>query len=413
MVIASIDIQDGKVVQLKRGAEKMLERDDAEALARDFAFYGEVAVIDLDAAMGKGSNEAMMKSLLRLADCRVGGGVRTPERAKELVSWGAQKVILGSRAFEGDKVDQAFLAACSKKVGRERIIVAIDARDGRVCTKGWAHDTGIDVIEAARAAAPYAGELLYTCVEREGTMEGIDMARVRALKAALPEDVKLTAAGGVESVAAIAELAAMGIDVQLGMALYTGKVSLADAFLACAKFGPDGLIPTIARDIDGNVVSFAWSSAASLGEMLASRSARFLSRSGAALPSSGGAPAVRAVRANCQADALLVTLEPAKAYCPSGAYSCFGYEPYSIAKLGRVIQDRIANPSPGSYTATLDDERVREKILEEANEIIVARKKDEVVWEAADVVYFLSVLLAREGLSWDHVVAELDRRHKK
>jgi phosphoribosyl-ATP pyrophosphohydrolase/phosphoribosyl-AMP cyclohydrolase len=146
MVIASIDIQDGKVVQLKQGAERILARDDALELAEQFDRYGEIAVIDLDAAMGKGSNGDLIAPLLRKAECRVGGGVKTPEQARQWVSLGAKKIIIGSRAFRnpagGFGINTEFLAVLAEKIGRERIIVAVDARQGEILADGWKSSTG-------------------------------------------------------------------------------------------------------------------------------------------------------------------------------------------------------------------------------------------------------------------------------
>ena len=240
MVIASIDIQNGKVVQLKQGEELILQRDNAAPLAQEFDRYGETAVIDLDAAMGKGSNIDMIKPLLRKAECRLGGGIRTPEQAKELVSLGARKIIVGSNAFRDPAkkgagaaggefaVNVPFLEAISKKIGRERLIVAVDARAGEIVVDGWKTPTALDLFGAAKAVEPFAGELLFTCVEREGTMTGIDLAPVRKLRETV--SCQITVAGGVSTLAEIEEIAALGCDVQLGMALYTGKINLADAF---------------------------------------------------------------------------------------------------------------------------------------------------------------------------------------
>ena len=244
MVIASIDIQNGKVVQLKQGAELVLQREDPLELAAEFDRYGEVAVIDLDAAMGKGSNLEMIKPILRKAECRVGGGIRTPEQAQELVSLGARKIITGSAAFRDPArkgsagelgVNTGFLAAMAKKIGRERLIVAVDARNGEVVVDGWKTSTGLGLIEAAKAVEPFAGELLFTCVEREGTMTGIDLEPVRKLRESV--SCLITVAGGVSTLGEIEEIAAAGCDVQLGMALYTGKIDLAGAFAVSLNWG--------------------------------------------------------------------------------------------------------------------------------------------------------------------------------
>jgi phosphoribosyl-ATP pyrophosphohydrolase/phosphoribosyl-AMP cyclohydrolase len=245
MVIASIDIQNGKVVQLKQGDELILQRDNALELAKEFDIYGEVAVIDLDAAMNKGSNLKMIKPLLRKAECRVGGGIRTPQQAKELVSLGAKKIIVGSSAFRVDDkfaVNVSFLEAMSKSIGRERLIVAVDARDSEIVVDGWKTSTGLDLMQAAKAVEPYAGELLFTCVEREGTMLGIDIEPIRKLREAV--SCLITVAGGVSTLDEIEKIAALECDVQLGMALYTGKIKLADAFLASLNW-KKGKIPQL------------------------------------------------------------------------------------------------------------------------------------------------------------------------
>ena len=242
MVIASIDIQNGKVVQLKQGKELVLQRENSLELAAEFNRYGEVAVIDLDAAMGKGSNIEMIKPLLRKAECRVGGGIRTPQQAKELVSIGARKIIIGSGAFRNPvkkgagitggefAVNIPFLQEMAAKIGRERLIVAVDARNGEIVVDGWKTPTGLDLVEAAKLVEPFAGELLFTCVEREGTMTGIDLNPAHRLRESV--SCQITVAGGVSALDEVEKIAALGCDVQLGMALYTGKINLADAFVA-------------------------------------------------------------------------------------------------------------------------------------------------------------------------------------
>jgi phosphoribosyl-ATP pyrophosphohydrolase/phosphoribosyl-AMP cyclohydrolase len=230
MVVASIDIMQGKVVQLKQGQEKVLEREDAVALAQQFDQYGDVAVIDLDAALGKGENIALLKSLLKHADCRVGGGIRSVEKAKELVSLGAVKVIIGSQAFERNQINHPFLQELVNQIGQPRIIIAVDALHGEVVTRGWKHQTNIPLLQAVKELEPYASEFLFTCVEREGMMQGTDLKLVRQLLQTTQR--KITAAGGVASLAEVQQLAELGVDVQLGMALYTGKINLTDAFIA-------------------------------------------------------------------------------------------------------------------------------------------------------------------------------------
>ncbi|MBP5793395.1 MAG: phosphoribosyl-ATP diphosphatase, partial [Spirochaetaceae bacterium] len=244
MVISSIDLKDGKVVQLKNGKEKMLERTDADALIKDFDLYGEVAVIDLDAALGnineKGEtpNTALLKSLLRKGNVRTGGGVRSVKRAKELISLGAEKVIVGSSAWasaeaqkNGEILNTAFLDELTAAIGKERIIISVDAINGKIAVKGWTETVGISLIDGAKAAEKYADELLFTCVEKEGCMQGTNIEQAKALREAVK--CRIVVAGGVSTVDEITEIEHLGCDVQLGMALYTGKVALKDAFINC------------------------------------------------------------------------------------------------------------------------------------------------------------------------------------
>jgi phosphoribosyl-AMP cyclohydrolase / phosphoribosyl-ATP pyrophosphohydrolase len=430
MVIASIDIQNGKVVQLKQGKELVLQRENSLELAAEFDRYGEVAVIDLDAAMGKGSNIEMIKPLLRKAECRVGGGIRTPQQAQELVSLGARKIIIGSSAFRNpDKkgagiaggefaVNAPFLEAMSKKIGRERLIVAVDAREGEVVVDGWKTLTGINIVEAARQVESFAGELLFTCVEREGTMTGIDFAPARRLRELV--SCKVTVAGGVSTLAEIEEIAAIGCDVQLGMALYTGKINLADAFVQSLNWEKDqnSLLPVIVQSTDGQVMMTGFTDKEALTETFKRGNVCFHSRTRNKLwmkgENSGNVLKLIKLRADCDRDALLVTAEPTGPVCHTGAWSCFATNrDYTLQFLQDIIRERFRSPAQGSYTATLDDDLVREKVMEEAKELCEAKTHDEIIWEAADLFYFSTVLMTRAGVTIQEILDELDRRHKK
>jgi len=423
MIIASIDIQNGKVVQLKQGEQLILQRDNAGKLAEEFDRYGEIAVIDLDAAMGKGSNLEMIKPLLRKAECRLGGGIRTPEQAKELVSLGARKIIVGSSAFRGSvknefAVNAAFLETLSKKIGRERLIVAVDARGGEIVVDGWKTATGLDLFEAAKAVEPFAGELLFTCVEREGTMTGIDLAPVRKLREAV--SCQITVAGGVSTLAEIEEIAALSCDVQLGMALYTGKINLADAFSVSLNWKKDqsSLLPLIVQSPGGQVLMTGFTDTEALAETFKRGNVCFHSRTRNKLwmkgENSGNILKLIRLRADCDRDALLATAQPEGPVCHTGAWSCFANNrDYTWQFLQEIIAGRLRNPVPGSYTATLDDELVREKVLEEAKELCDAKTRDEIIWEAADLLYFSTVLMTHAGVTVQEILDELDRRHKK
>jgi phosphoribosyl-ATP pyrophosphohydrolase/phosphoribosyl-AMP cyclohydrolase len=377
-----------------------------------------------------------------------GGGIRTPEQAGELVGLGARKIIVGSQAFRDPAkkgagvgggefgVHRGFLEALVKKIGRERIIVAVDARKEEaarpegytILVDGWKTSTGLDLVGTARAVEPYVSELLFTCVQREGTMGGIDLEPVRRLREAV--SCGLTVAGGVSTLEEIEAIAALGCDVQLGMALYTGKINLAEAFIRSLNWdkgaffpggsaGPaQGLLPVIAQAPDGQVLMTGFTDREAAAETFARGKLCLHSRSRGRLwmkgESSGNTLKLLRLRADCDRDALLALVEPSGPVCHTGAWSCFGPgRRYTWEYLQEIIAERFRNPLPGSYTATLDEALVREKIMEEAGELCTARGRDEIVWEAADLLYFTTVLMTRAGVRVGEVLDELDRRHKK
>ncbi|MDR2418663.1 MAG: phosphoribosyl-ATP diphosphatase [Treponema sp.] len=422
MVIASIDIQNGKVVQLKQGDELILQRDNPEELAIEFNRYGEVALIDIDAAMGKGSNFGLVVSLLRKAECRVGGGIRTVEQAKQLIRLGAKKIIIGSQAFRDPKqadifkVNTTLLAAFAKAIGRERLIVAVDARNSEIVVDGWKTRTGLPLIESAKAVEPYAAELLFTCVEREGTMSGIDSAIVKRLRAELFSII--TVAGGISSLDEIEALATLGCDVQLGMALYTGKIALADTFVRSLNWRKgNGMLPIIAQSPDGQVLMTGFVDREAITETFKRGKLCLHSRTHDTLwmkgERSGNTLRLLRLRTDCDHDALLAEVEPSGPVCHTGGWSCFSIDrQFTWQFLQSLIEERFRNAPSDSYTATLDSSKVRKKLMEEAFEVCTAKNHAEVVWEVADLVYFTTALMAREKVSVAEIFAELDRRHK-
>jgi phosphoribosyl-AMP cyclohydrolase / phosphoribosyl-ATP pyrophosphohydrolase len=212
----------------------------------------------------------------------------------------------------------------------------------------------------------------------------------------------------------------LGCDVQLGMALYTGKVSLKDGFIGCLDWGKGDLVPVVAQADTGEVLMVGYANRAAFGKTFETGKLTFWSRSRNTLwtkgATSGNTLDVVRLRADCDRDTVLATVRPAGPACHTGSWTCFksvADRPYSLPYLSSIIADRFANPKPGSYTATLTAERVREKIMEEAEELTEADGKDEVVWECADLLYFVNVLMDHESVSWQDILDELDRRHKK
>ena len=220
MIIPCIDLMDGKVVQLVQGRDKALEGEAPLDMLRKFEAFPEIQVIDLDAAIGNGENRAIVELLASRAKCRVGGGVRTAERARGLIDQGAHRVIVGTAAFT------PALAEIAEAVGSERVIVALDSKGGKIVVKGWREATEFTAEEIVGRLEPYCGGFLCTYVDKEGMMQGTDMAWFRRLRAATRHE--LTAAGGITTIEEIRELTALGIHAALGMAIYTGRLDLAE-----------------------------------------------------------------------------------------------------------------------------------------------------------------------------------------
>jgi phosphoribosylformimino-5-aminoimidazole carboxamide ribotide isomerase len=224
MIFPCIDLMDGKVVQLIQGREKALEGGSPDDMLRQFAAFPQIQVIDLDAAMGRGSNDAIVQMLASKAITRVGGGVRTVERAQTLIEQGAHRVIVGTSAFGKTGINEPLLATLRGTVGRERLIVAVDSRNGRIVVKGWQEATEFTAEEVLRSLEPYCSGFLCTYVDKEGMLEGTDLDWFRRLRAAT--SLELTAAGGITTMHEVRALLGMDIHVALGMALYTGRLRL-------------------------------------------------------------------------------------------------------------------------------------------------------------------------------------------
>jgi phosphoribosylformimino-5-aminoimidazole carboxamide ribotide isomerase len=226
VIIPCIDLMDGKVVQLVQGREKALEGDSPDEMLRKFAAFPEIQVIDLDAALGRGSNDELVRNLASKAVCRVGGGVRSVERAQALVEQGAHRVIVGTSAFGKDGINAPLLTALRDAVGRERLTIALDSKGGRIVVKGWQEATDFTAEDVLRSLEPYCASFLCTYVDKEGMMQGTDLAWFERLRAATSHGI--TAAGGITTLEDVKALLAMNIDAALGMAIYTGRIKLED-----------------------------------------------------------------------------------------------------------------------------------------------------------------------------------------
>ncbi|HJR60030.1 MAG TPA: HisA/HisF-related TIM barrel protein [Vicinamibacterales bacterium] len=222
MLVPSIDLQGGRIVQLVQGETLAVESSEIDLWVGRFRGRSKIQLIDLDAAKGQGDNRALVERICAELPCRVGGGVRSIERAHRLLDRGATHVIVGSALFAGGKIDLPFARALSEAAGAGRLIAAVDSRGGRVVIHGWRTQLEITPADAVRQLEPYFGEFLYTHVDSEGLMRGTDMAAIRAVRDATSRP--LTAAGGITTAEEVAALDALGVDAVVGMAIYTGRI---------------------------------------------------------------------------------------------------------------------------------------------------------------------------------------------
>src|SRR5881296_1162823 len=409
MIVPSIDLMQGRAVQLRGGRDLVLDGGDPLARLGEFAVAGEVAVVDLDAALGKGSNAGLIREMVRRAPCRVGGGIRDLDTARAWLDAGAAKIVIGTAASPD------FCGA----LPRERVIAAVDADRGQVVVEGWRTATGAPVLDRIRALAPVAGGFLFTQVENEGAMGGFDFQAVAAAVRAAG-DARVTAAGGITTATEIAELDRIGADAQVGMALYTGRLPLGEAVaapLAKPVEREGGSVwPTVVCDEWGHALGLVWSTRESVARAIAERKGIYWSRSRQALWEKGATSAntqelVR-VDLDCDRDALRFTVRQRGAgFCHLERRSCWP-SGFDLDDLVRTITERATRREPGSGTVKLlgDHGLLAAKLREEAEELGRASDRVEVVHETADVLYLALVALVRGGGSLAEVVAELSRR---
>lgn len=408
MIVPSIDLIDGHAVQLVGGERKELDAGDPRPIARRFALAGEIAVVDLDAALGQGSNAAVIDDLLKLAPCRVGGGIRDVDTAIRWLDAGATKIVLGTAA-KPELLSQ---------LPRERVIAALDARHDEVVVEGWRKGTGARVADRMAELREHVGGFLVTFVEREGRLQGIDLDRVAEL-VAVAGDAKLTVAGGVTTLDEVAAIDRLGADAQIGMALYTSRMHLADGFAAPLRSDrADGLWPTVVTDEFGVALGLAYSSPASLRQAFDTQRGVYESRSRGTWvkgETSGATQELLRVDADCDRDTLRFTVrQHGPGFCHHDTWTCWG--PRSgLPALADTIAARCEAAPPGSYTRRLLDDPalLRAKLVEEAGELADAAGRDEATWETADLVYFALVALARGDAGLIDVARELDRRSLK
>jgi phosphoribosylformimino-5-aminoimidazole carboxamide ribotide isomerase len=224
LLIPSIDLMGGKIVQLVQGRKKALEFENFDDWIDRFSSFPLVQLIDLDAALGTGDNRVMLHRFTSSLPCQVGGGIRSLEAAKAVIALGARRVILGSTLVEGGKINTSFAQQLSRSIGEKQLVFAVDAKEGKVAIRGWREATALTPAEMIRELEPYCGAFLYTHIDTEGLMQGIPWNVVCQLRSVATK--QLIVAGGISSQEEIDQLDQMGADAVVGMALYLGKLDL-------------------------------------------------------------------------------------------------------------------------------------------------------------------------------------------
>ena len=407
MLIPSIDIKGGRAVQLKQGRTMLLDGGDPLEVARRFAPLGEIAVIDLDAALGTGENREVIRSLLAVARCRVGGGIRDVETARNWLDAGATRVMIGTAA-EPELLSQ---------LPRDRVIAAVDAWDDEVVVEGWQTGTGERVVDRIERLRPFVGGFLATFVQDEGTGGGLDIERARAIRRSVG-DADLVVAGGTRDAEEVAALDLLGIDVQVGRVLYDGSINPSEILAAMLTTDrSDGLWPTVVCDESGQALGLTYSSERSLERTLSTGRVFYESRrrglweKGA---TSGATQRLLKVDLDCDRDALRFTVaQSCPGFCHEERWTCWddgtGLEAME-RRLSKLAESSSSNAESSSYTRRLldDPSLLRSKLEEEAVEL--GEPGSDTVHEAADVVYFMMVTLVQRGVPWRDVVEELERR---
>ena len=408
MIIPSIDLMDGKAVQLRQGKEKILERENVLELAKYYSRFGEISVIDLDAAMNKGNNEELIKEICKIAHCRVGGGIRSIDKAKRILANGAKQIIIGTAAGE------EFLS----KLPKDKVLAAIDSKHGKITVEGWTTQVNASPEDYVKRFDNLCAGYLYTIVDKEGMMQGTDIEAIKKIRAMTKKT--LIAAGGISTIDEIKTLVKMNVSPQLGMSIYTGAIKLEEAYIAVMDFEKqNGLIPTIVQDIDSKqVLMLAYSNKESLKKSLSEGLATYYSRSRNELwtkgLTSGNTQELISAKFDCDQDALLFKVKQKGNACHTGRYSCFEDKEFCINDLYNLLLDRKEKIPKNSYTAKLfkDEFKLKRKIMEEAFESVNFELGDGLGWEAGDLAYHMLTFMALHNVTPQDIINNLASRTK-
>lgn len=407
MIIPAIHLSAGRAVVFGAdGQERALPEHPLE-IAKILARYGEISVLDLDAATEKGDNLDLLRRICRVAECRVGGGIRDEARGDALLRAGARAIVVGTGA------DEELLS----RFPRSKVLVAMDIQDGRVVRRGWQEDTGLDPVDLALKLRGHCDGFVYALVGHRQSMEKIELERFEALRSRLP-DHSLTAVGGFGTPDDVRNLDRLGVDAQVAYQDPSQGLDLAE----CAAAVPDfersgGLVPVIVQDTAGQVVALHQTNQEGLLASLRTGQATYWSRVRGGLwvkgEGSGNVQDLQTLRISGNRDALLYVVEQTGAADSRGRYSAFGDMSFNLHRLEQVLRKRQAVGDPKrSYSSVMlaDREGVRRQILEEARALAAAQTLEELRYETADLVYYVLLNLVQEGLSLDDILRELRGR---
>lgn len=317
MIIPSIDIMDGKVVQLKQGKEKVYENSSIEKVINQYKIFPEINVIDLDSAMGKGNNKELIKKICKQIDCNVGGGIRTIDIAKEYIEAGAKSIIVGTRA------NKEFLS----KLPKEKVVVALDVKQGKIAVKGWQELEEQNIYDKLIELEDYCKKYLVTNVDVEGLNSGTNLKFFESLVGKTKNDIMV--AGGITTMEEIKYIHKLGLDQVLGMAITSGKLNIMDCYIEIMDFEKqNGLIPTIVQDINiKEVLMLAYSNKTSLKKTYELNLATYYSRSREKMwtkgETSGNLQEIKKIYLDCDSDTLLFLVSQKGVACHRNKRTCF------------------------------------------------------------------------------------------
>ena len=410
MLIPSIDFLGGVPVQLRGGNpnDKLFDDlGDPNALFRKFQVAGQVALVDLDAALGRPDcgNEKIIENLIRENQtCKVivGGGIRSLERAHYWLNLGASKIVIGTAA------SPEFLSQLPK----DRVIVALDSKNGQVVHKGWTEGTGKSVLEKIDELRNFTSGFLFTFVEIEGRLTGIPEARViEVVRPLVDSGVQIIVAGGAKTSQEVGRLDRLGVDVQVGLALHTGDMNLGEAIASCIR--GDDLTPTVVTDESGLSLGLVYSTRYSLALAINRGQGIYHSRRRGLWvkgEESGNVQTLLKVSLDCDRDAINFVVHQKGVFCHKGTCSCFDRtEPSSLTSWAQKV---FEGTSGTGYTARVFNNEVllNGKLLEEAKELCNAQTADEAIQEFLDVLYFGLIKVFSLGGTWPAIIRSLKIR---